>query len=176
MKLFPLIGSLLVAASVHTQAMELSSPDIKEGHFMAKTFEYQGFGCSGDNLSPALSWSDIPEDTKSFAITVFDPDAPTGSGWWHWAVVDIPLKVTAIARGQKMDALGAKTLGNDYGETRFGGACPPPGHGMHRYQFTVWALPVETLQLPADPSLALLGYQLGAQALGKATITATYSR
>ncbi|WP_337880904.1 YbhB/YbcL family Raf kinase inhibitor-like protein [Rheinheimera sp.] len=157
---------------------QLTSPDIKEGHFMAKTFEFNGFGCDGPNKSPALVWSGAPAGTKSFAVTVFDPDAPTGSGFWHWLVLDIPATVTALVQGAGNGELpvGARTLRNDYGLYEFGGACPPPGHGMHRYQFTVWALPTETLAVPDEASAAVVGFMLNANALGKATITATYAR
>ncbi|MFC4656557.1 YbhB/YbcL family Raf kinase inhibitor-like protein [Rheinheimera marina] len=157
---------------------QLTSPDIKEGHFMAKTFEFNGFGCDGPNKSPALSWAGAPADTKSFALTVFDPDAPTGSGFWHWLVVDIPATISDLAQGAGNGELpaGARALRNDYGLTDFGGACPPPGHGMHRYQFTVWALPSEGLGVPDDASAAVVGFMLNANAIGKATLTATYAR
>lgn len=157
-------------------ALELSSQDISEGHAMGKAHEFNGFGCSGENLSPQLSWSDIPQGTKSFAITVYDPDAPTGSGWWHWSVVDIPAGTQALKRGESPLAHGAKAIRNDYGTTDFGGACPPEDHGMHRYAFTIWALPTESLSLPEAPSAALVGYMLNATALDSATLTATYHR
>lgn len=156
----------------------LTSPDIQEGHFMAKTHEFDGFGCDGPNISPALNWQDAPEATKSFAITVFDPDAPTGSGFWHWIVTDIPAAATGLAQGAGQGNLpqGCRTFTNDYGSKAFGGACPPEGHGMHRYQFTVWALPEETLPAPDGASAAVVGFMLNAMALGKATLTATYAR
>ncbi|WP_333796832.1 YbhB/YbcL family Raf kinase inhibitor-like protein [Rheinheimera sp.] len=171
-------GSLLLA--LPALALEVSSPDIKEGHFMAKTFEFSGFGCGGDNKSPALNWKDLPAGTKSIAVTVYDPDAPTGSGWWHWLVADIAVENTGLAQGAgnaggKMPA-GSRSFNNDYGIKDFGGACPPVGHGMHRYQFTVWALPDVKLPVPDNANAAVVGYTLNAKALAKKTLTATYAR
>lgn len=156
----------------------LNSPDLQEGHFMAKLHEFDGFGCSGDNVSPALEWQNPPEATKSFAITVFDPDAPTSSGFWHWLVTDIPASARGLSRGAGKGSLppGCRSFNNDYGSKEFGGACPPEGHGMHRYQFTVWALPEETLAVPDGASAAVVSFMLNANALAKATLTATYAR
>lgn len=156
----------------------LTSPDITEGHFMAKAQEFDGFGCNGQNISPALNWQNAPADTKSFAVTVFDPDAPTCSGFWHWLVTDIPAAATGLAQGAGKGNLppGCRTFTNDYGSKAFGGACPPEGHGMHRYQFTVWALPEETLPAPDGASAAVVGFMLNSMALAKATLTATYAR
>lgn len=156
----------------------LTSPDITEGHFMAKAQEFDGFGCNGQNISPALNWQNAPAGTKSFAVTVFDPDAPTCSGFWHWLVTDIPAAATGLAQGAGKGNLppGCRTFTNDYGSQEFGGACPPEGHGMHRYQFTVWALPEETLPAPDGASAAVVGFMLNAMALAKATLTATYAR
>jgi Raf kinase inhibitor-like YbhB/YbcL family protein len=167
------IASLI---SFNTPAFQLTSKDIQEGQRMGKAFEYQGFGCNGQNLSPALHWTSPPKGTKSFAITAYDPDAPTGSGWWHWRVIDIPATVRSIKRGAQLDKLGAITLKNDYGETAFGGACPPVGDSMHRYQFTLWALPVDKLKIDTKASAALMGFMLNSMALDKATLTATYVR
>lgn len=157
-------------------AFELTSSDIQEGQKMAKTFEFTGFGCDGDNLSPQLTWSNVPAGTKSFAITAYDPDAPTGSGWWHWVSFNIPAKVTSLSRGADLQSLGATELTSDYGSTGFGGACPPKGHGMHRYQFTIWALPVEKLELNNQVSSAIAGYTLNKMAIDSAKLTATYNR
>lgn len=161
-----------------SSVFQLTSPDIRECHFMAKTFEFNGFGCDGPNLSPELSWKNPPAGTQSFAITVFDPDAPTGSGFWHWLVLDIPATVTSLPQGASNGQLpaGSRSFSNDYGIKEFGGACPPEGHGMHRYQFTVWALPEATLGVPDDASAAVVGFMLNSTALGKATLTATYAR
>ncbi len=128
---------------------------------------------TGGNVSPDLSWGDFPPETKSFAVTCFDPDAPTGSGWWHWVALDIPASVTSLEAGAKLQA-PARELATDYGTRGYGGACPPSGHGMHRYIFTVWALPVEKLELPDSATAANAGFMLNAMALASAKITATY--
>ncbi|WP_432460338.1 YbhB/YbcL family Raf kinase inhibitor-like protein [Agarivorans sp. QJM3NY_25] len=162
--------------SMSSQALQLSSPDIAEGKKMDAKFEYQGFGCNGGNQSPQLNWRDVPEGTKSFALTVYDPDAPTGSGWWHWIAIDIPASTRQLAAGVDIKKLGGLELNNDYGSASFGGACPPKGHGMHRYVFTLWALPTESLKLDVNASQAVAGYKLNASALAKAKLTATYVR
>ncbi|MGI2259196.1 YbhB/YbcL family Raf kinase inhibitor-like protein [Shewanella sp. GXUN23E] len=165
---------LLTFTAFAAQAMTISSQDIQEGSPMANTFAYKGFGCSGGNQSPQLSWQGAPAGTGSYAITAYDPDAPTGSGWWHWQVVNIPASVHSLKRDASGHIQGADELTNDYGNKGFGGVCPPSGDGMHRYQFTVWALPDARLELPANASAALVGYLLNAKALDKATLTATY--
>ena len=173
------LGILLTIALLPLKvlALEITSPDITEGSPMAKTFEFKGFGCDGKNQSPALQWSGAPEGTKSFAITAYDPDAPTGSGWWHWVVTDIPTSITQLKRNAAAaDNFKGVQHKNDYGFAGFGGACPPPGHGMHRYQFTVWALPKEKLGTPEGASNAIIGYFLNNSAIAKATLTATYHR
>ncbi|WP_408097156.1 YbhB/YbcL family Raf kinase inhibitor-like protein [Peredibacter sp. HCB2-198] len=140
---------------------------------------FNGFGCTGENISPALEWSGAPKGTKSFAITVYDPDAPTGSGWWHWTVVNIPASVTKIEEGasnnQKLPE-GAVEGRTDYGKPGFGGACPPPGDKPHRYIFTVYALKTDKLDVNAESSGALVGFNLNANSLGKATFTVKYGR
>ncbi|CAH9061793.1 hypothetical protein PSECIP111951_02562 [Pseudoalteromonas holothuriae] len=172
---------LTLALTISVHAFELSSHDIKDGQFMSKQQEFKGFGCDGDNLSPHLRWQDAPKQTKSFAITAYDPDAPTGSGWWHWQVVDIPSTVESLGSGvgtAKNTGLpeGAKQIKNDYGNASFGGACPPKGHGVHRYQFTIHALGVAKLPLPDAPSSALVGYMINANSLASKTIEALYKK
>ncbi|HAS64016.1 MAG TPA: YbhB/YbcL family Raf kinase inhibitor-like protein [Vibrio sp.] len=169
-----LLIPLLLITSFASSAMTLTSQDIQEGSRMADTFAFNSFGCSGDNKSPQLSWSDAPQGTKSFAITAFDPDAPTGSGWWHWVSVDIPASVNSVEQGASGNSFKAKEMKNDYGLNGFGGVCPPKGAGMHRYQFTVWAMPTEKLAIPEGASNALIGFMLNSSALDKATLTATY--
>ena len=160
-------------------AFELTSPEVAEGQTLAVTQVYSGFGCSGDNLSPALHWSAAPEGTRSFAMTVYDPDAPTGSGWWHWLAYDIPASADGLPQGAGPQASlpeGVKQGRNDYGERNFGGACPPPGDKPHRYIFAVYALKVDKLDVPDDASAALIGFMVRANSLGSATLTAHYGR
>lgn len=162
------------------QTFTLNSTDISNGKYMSKAQEFSGFGCEGDNLSPQLSWAGAPEGTKAFAVFAYDPDAPTGSGWWHWQVVNIPAQITELETGAgdlSKDLLPEPSLSisNDYGVADFGGACPPNGHGVHRYQFTVFALP-DMLELPENPSSALVGYFVNQNALESATIEALYIR
>lgn len=139
------------------------------------------FGAGGRDISPQLSWSGFPAETKSFAVTCYDPDAPTASGFWHWAVANIPATVTALAEGAGDGAdgslpAGALTLTNDGGIKRYLGAAPPAGHGPHRYIFAVHALGVERLDLPDNATPAFLGFNLFGAAIGRAFLTATYEQ
>ena len=166
MKKINALSVLLILFSVSLFAQKtftLSSRDL--GGQTTKTQEFNGFGCSGENISPQLSWANAPEGTKSFAITMYDPDAPTGSGWWHWQIVNIPSKVNELVTGagnttEDLAPEGSSQIQNDYGMRGFGGACPPKGHGVHHYRFTVHALSVEKLSLPKDASGALAGYMI----------------
>jgi Raf kinase inhibitor-like YbhB/YbcL family protein len=160
---------------------KLSSPDIKANHMIPKRFEFNGFGCSGENKSPALKWSGAPKGTKSFAVTVYDPDAPTGSGWWHWMVINIPADVTQLAADAgevNSTSLPTGAVQNriDYGVAGWGGTCPPKGDKPHRYIFTVYALKTDKLDVPADATAALTGFMIRGNALGKASFTAKYGR
>lgn len=164
---------------VNASTFTLTSTDIKPNRRLAKAQVFNGFGCTGDNLSPQLSWANAPRGTKSFAITAYDPDAPTGSGWWHWMVVNIPTHVTSVTTGaasQKQPIANALHARNDYGKYSFGGACPPKGDKAHRYHFTVWALNVDKLPVTKESSATLVGYFLNQHKLEKATLTAYYSR
>ena len=182
MKRTLLIAALAGAATLaHAAAFTLTSPDIRAGGMIPKSFEFNGFGCSGDNKSPALKWSGMPKDTKSFAVTVYDPDAPTGSGWWHWSVINIPASVTELASnagavGGANLPKGAVPVRIDYGVAGWGGTCPPQGDKPHRYIFTVYALKVDKLEVPADATAALAGFMINANTLGKASFTARYGR
>lgn len=142
---------------------------------------YAGFGCSGINQSPQLDWHNAPKGTKSFAVTVYDPDAPTGSGWWHWLIFDIPASVNGLATGagntdQKSIPAGSIQGTSSFGEQGFGGACPPAGDAAHQYQFTVHALKVDKLGVDASATAALVGFMLGQHGLAKASVTAYYAR
>lgn len=158
--------------------MELKSSDIKEGATMSNDQVYDSFGCKGGNLSPDLKWTKGPQGTLSYALTCYDPDAPTGSGWWHWVVFNIPAKVTHLHQGFKADEASIKGLvqsRTDFGKPGYGGPCPPPG-APHHYIFTVYALKVKSLDLPADASAAMVGFYIGQNKLAEAKITALYSR
>ncbi len=182
MALFGLATTAMLTINPMAQAeMRVTSTDINAGEKMSKVHEFAGFGCNGDNLSPQLSWQGAPTGTKSFAVTAYDPDAPTGSGWWHWVLINIPaeehqLKTGAGAPEKGYLPVGSQSFRTDYGSKSFGGACPPEGDQAHRYQFTVFALDVEKLALPEDGSAALVGYYLNAHALEKATLEALYQR
>ncbi len=136
-------------------------------------------GAGGSDISPQLSWSGFPEETRSFAVTVYDPDAPTASGFWHWAVANLPATVTDLPAGAG-DGSGlpgsALTLANDAGAKRFIGAAPPAGHGQHRYIVAVHAVGVEKLDLPAEATPAYLGFNLFGNAIARAIITGTYEQ
>lgn len=174
------ITLIFCAQFTFAETLTLSSTDIAHGEFMKKAQEFKGFGCDGDNLSPQLSWKGAPAGTKTFAIFAYDPDAPTGSGWWHWQLVNIPKKVTMLKSGagdaaNNLAPKGSLHVSNDYGVKGFGGACPPNGHGAHRYQFTVHALSQE-LDLPENASGALTGYMVNLYSLESSTIEALYKR
>jgi Raf kinase inhibitor-like YbhB/YbcL family protein len=164
-----------------TAAFSIESPTIKPGGALSSAQVFNGMGCTGKNISPALQWKDAPSGTRSFAVTLYDPDAPTGSGWWHWVVYNIPASVTALpehagdATGQLLPA-GAAQGRTDFGTPGFGGACPPPRDKPHRYILTVYALKTEKIDVPADSSAAMVGFMLHANELAKASITAHYGR
>lgn len=179
-----LLAAALAAASLtaaHAAGFKLESPDIQAGGTIDRKFEFNGFGCSGENKSPALKWSGAPKDTKSFAVTVYDPDAPTGSGWWHWSVINIPAGTTGLAAdagaaGGANLPKGAQPVRIDYGVAAWGGVCPPPGDKPHRYIFTVHALKTDKLDIPADATAALAGYMINGNTIAKASFTARYGR
>ena len=138
---------------------------------------FSGFGCTGENISPELSWENAPKNTKSFAITVYDPDAPTGSGWWHWVVFDILKNKTNLSSGfGNIDSKDAIQSVTDYGKSGFGGACPPLGDKPRRYIFTVHALDVETLGLDKNATPALVGFMLNSHTLAKSSLISYYGR
>lgn len=183
-----------VTSQAQTPAFTLSSSDLASGTFTNK-FVLNGFGCKGDNVSPALQWSNVPPGTKSLALQVYDPDAPTGSGFWHWAVYNIPASVSGLAQGAgngaaalPPGAFGGNTDFMDTGATggngNYGGPCPPTGDKPHRYIFTLFALAVPQLEVaggvPKTGTAGLFGFVLnkgvGPALLGKASFTATYGR
>jgi Raf kinase inhibitor-like YbhB/YbcL family protein len=158
----------------------LTSPDIAAGARIAEAQVFNGFGCQGGNVSPALAWRNAPAGTKSFALLVHDPDAPTGSGWWHWIVYNIPASVSSLPAGagdpaKKLMPAGVVQGRTDFGTAGYGGPCPPPGK-PHRYYFMLYALKVATLDLPADATAAYIGFNVNAQALAKAQLLGVYGR
>ncbi len=180
---FPLLfgATALTPTLTHAAGFTLSSPEIQTGGSIPKSFEFNGFGCNGENKSPSLMWSGAPKTAKSFAVTMYDPDAPTGSGWWHWMVINIPADVTELpadAGALNSAALpkGATQGRSDFGSNAWGGVCPPLGDKPHRYIFTVYALKAEKLELPANATAALTGFMINANMLGKASFTSRYGR
>ena len=143
--------------------------------------EFNGFGCIGKNESPQLSWKNAPEGTRSFAITMYDPDAPTGSGWWHWVVFDIPTSTTELVANAgdiKLDLTPDGTIQSitNYGSQGYGGPCPPQGHGLHQYIITVYALKTDTLGLNKNTNPAIVGYYLWNNTLAKASLITYYKK
>lgn len=157
----------------------LTSDDIEDGKPF-KNAQVSGImGAGGEDVSPQLSWSGFPEETQSFAVTMYDPDAPTASGFWHWAVANLPATCTdlpsGVGDGSELPG-SAITLVNDAGVRRFIGAAPPPGHGYHRYYVVVHAVKVEKLELNEDASPAFLGFNLFMNAIARAVIHGTYEQ
>ena len=158
---------------------EVTSSDVADGEPLPNPQVSGIMGAGGEDVSPQLAWSGAPEGTKSYAVTCYDPDAPTASGFWHWAVVNLPASTTSLPtdagdpdKGLLPD--GAVTLANDAGAARFIGAAPPGGHGPHRYYFVVHAVDVEDLGVGEDATPAFLGFNLFFHTIGRATITPTY--
>ncbi len=173
---------LACAGSAFAQGFKLVSPDVKPGAKIAEEHVFNGFGCTGKNVSPALKWSGAPAGTKSFALLVHDPDAPTGgAGWWHWVVTNIPAEATELkkdagkADGANLPA-GAGQVNTDFGGPGWGGPCPPAGAKPHRYNFSLHALKVQKLDIPPNATASLAGFMVNANSLGKATLTGTYGR
>jgi hypothetical protein len=167
-------------ATTPALSFELTSPEMRQGERLDPPQVANMLGCTGGNVSPALSWKNAPTGTKSFVVTLYDPDAPTGSGWWHWMVFDIPAPARSLPAGAgsvdgKSLPSGAAQGRNDAGVSAFMGACPPPGTA-HRYILTVTALKLEKLGLPSGASGAMIGFVTKANALASVSITATFGR
>jgi Raf kinase inhibitor-like YbhB/YbcL family protein len=163
--------------------MQLTSTDFKDGDYLSMEHvmatEY-GFGCAGNNVSPQLAWSGAPSGTRSFAVTCYDPDAPTGSGFWHWVVVNIPADVSELPRGAGSSSgslpPGALQVRTDVGKPGYAGPCPPEGDHPHRYIFTVFAVGTEQLNVTADTSAAVVGFQLHFNTLAKVELMGLFKR
>lgn len=174
-----LIAWLFVFTTVLGQTFTLKSNDV--GGQATDKQVFNGFGCSGANVSPQLRWENPPPGTKSFAVTMFDPDAPTGSGWWHWLMFDIPVsakELTSNAGDPKsiLAPKGSIQSVTDFGGSGYGGPCPPPGHGAHQYIITVYALKVDKLGLDETARPAMVGYNIRANTIQKASIVMYYGR
>jgi Raf kinase inhibitor-like YbhB/YbcL family protein len=180
--------ALAFAALVVAPALALAagpftvvSAEVKHKRTMADAQIYNAFGCTGGNISPSLSWRNPPPGTRSFAVTVYDPDAPTGSGWWHWVVFNLPPGTASLPADAGNPAAGKLPAGaiqsrTDFGAPGYGGPCPPLGDKPHRYIFTVHALKVDQLALDENASPAMVGFMLHANHLGRASLTARYGR
>lgn len=185
-KRFLSIGLMVACSSVASQlqaasGFTLKSADIKNGETLDIAQVANSFGCSGKNISPELSWESAPKGTRSFVLTAYDPDAPTGSGFWHWVVFNIPATATNLPRavGTHDKAplpAGAVQSRTDTGVPGFLGACPPQGDKAHRYQFTLYALDIDSLPLAAEATPAVVGFNVHFHTLGKAQIEAVYQR
>jgi Raf kinase inhibitor-like YbhB/YbcL family protein len=161
-------------------AFTVESEDLTHGAPMADTFAYSGATAGAANLSPQLSWSGFPVETKSFVVTCYDPDAPTPSGFWHWILVDVPGSVTELPRGAGSAGgelpSGAFHTRSDWGSKDYGGAYPPDGDRPHRYYFVVHAVDVESLGVDSDASAAVVSFNLAFHTLGRAQIVPTFQR
>ncbi|MGH7523530.1 MAG: YbhB/YbcL family Raf kinase inhibitor-like protein [Gemmatimonadales bacterium] len=182
LKFLAAAGCIAWPAAARCQtAFTLSSPVLHAGQQMASAQVYKGMNCIGDNISPPLQWHGAPAATKSFALTVYDPDAPTGSGWWHWVVYNIPARTSGLPAGAGDPAKALLPAGSaegrtDFGAPGYGGPCPPVGDPPHHYIFTLYALDVARLDIPATATAAYVGFNLHGHTIAKATLTALYGR
>jgi hypothetical protein len=181
MRIFAFVPLILSISTLMAQTPSFTLRSIDLGGQATEREVFNGFGCTGENISPQLNWSNAPAGTKSFAITLYDPDAPTGSGWWHWVVFDIPAEVTDLPAGagtpgrSGMPEAAIQSL-TDYGMTGYGGPCPPEGHGPHRYILTIHALDVEKLGLDATTNAPIAGFNIGGHTLAKASLIFYHER
>ena len=176
-----LICCLLSPGIASTDTITLKSPQLSPGGRMADAQVFNGFGCTGTNISPMLTWSGAPAGTKSFAVTAYDPDAPTGSGWWHWVIFNIPADTSELKENAGNPSAGLAPEGavqsrTDFGKPGYGGACPPAGDKPHRYIFTLFALDTPKIELGIDTPAAMVGFFLNQHTLAKTTITVLYNR
>ncbi|HEY1824424.1 MAG TPA: YbhB/YbcL family Raf kinase inhibitor-like protein [Acidimicrobiales bacterium] len=159
----------------------VTSADLRDGEALAMAQVSGLMGAGGEDVSPQISWDGFPAETKSFAVTVYDPDAPTASGFWHWSVVNIPVATTSLAAGagdEEGSGLpeGAIQFQNDASLKRYVGAAPPAGHGVHHYYVVVHALDVDSLEIPENATPAYVGFNLFAHALARAILVGTYEQ
>jgi Raf kinase inhibitor-like YbhB/YbcL family protein len=177
-----LVAMLIAWSPVWAQTpatFTVTSSDVHQGKAISSLHVFNGMGCVGKNVSPALEWRGAPAGAKSFAVTVYDPDAPTGSGWWHWVVYNIPATTTSLAADagdatKHLLPMGAMQGNTDFGSAGYGGPCPPPGDTPHHYHFVVYALNVDRIDVPANATAAYVGFNLHAHLLAKAELTALF--
>ena len=170
-----LVSVLFLIQQSAAVAFELKSKDVAANSTISQEFVFQGMGCNGANKSPELHWSGAPKETKSFAVTVYDPTAPTGSGFWHWVVINIPAKTTSMEKAWSSAGTGALEIASDFGTPNYGGPCPPPGK-PHTYIFTVHALNTEKIDLPSGATNAFARFMIEGATIKKAKFTANYGR
>jgi Raf kinase inhibitor-like YbhB/YbcL family protein len=168
-------------ASTAASAFELTSPDVAPGGKIADEQVFNNFGCSGKNVSPALKWSGAPAGTKSFALMIYDPDAPTGSGFWHWVMFDIPADVTELPKDAGDLKAGKAPKGavqsrTDFGVPGYGGPCPPQGDAPHHYHFMLFAVDAAKLGPDAETTAAVVGFNLHFHTLAKTELLGLYGR
>ena len=181
-KIIIIIAAALLTGSMsrsYAQTFTLKSKDI--GGQATEQQVFNSFGCKGGNLSPELNWTNAPEGTKSFAVTMYDPNAPTGSGWWHWLIFDIPASTTELKQNAgnieaTIAPTGAIQSVTDFGKAGYGGPCPPEGHGFHQYIITVYALKTDKLGLDKNANPAMVSYYLNSNTLQKASLVMYYKR
>lgn len=178
-------GALVIAAATAAHPAHgrliVTSTDLHAGRTVSMDQVFNNMGCTGANRSPQVAWRGAPTGTKSFAVTLYDPDAPTGSGWWHWVVYDVPASATQLATGAGDPAgaglpNGSMQGSTDFGAPGYGGPCPPPGDKPHHYILTVYALDVDKIDVPAQATAAMVGFNIHAHTLAKGSITALYKR
>lgn len=174
-------AAALATTTVLAGGFSLTSPELRQGARLAQEQVFKGFGCEGGNVSPALAWEGAPQGTRSFAVTVYDPDAPTGSGWWHWVVFNLPAGTTGLKKGAGDPRAGLMPAGavqsrTDFGQTGYGGPCPPVGDMPHRYIFTVHALKLDKLPLDESRPAAMVGFYINQNSLGQAVLMGRYGR
>jgi Raf kinase inhibitor-like YbhB/YbcL family protein len=178
---FVRVFSLTILGIAGAADLTLTSPKLKPDAPMAMEQFFNGFGCNGKNISPELNWTKVPAGTKGLALTVYDPDALTGSGWWHWLIFNIDPKVPSLAANAgdptaQVAPKGSVQSRTDFGQTGYGGPCPPAGDKPHHYIFTLYALDVNKLPLDESASGAMVGLYLNQHAIQKAQLTVLYSR
>jgi Raf kinase inhibitor-like YbhB/YbcL family protein len=183
-KIISMLLSCLIATNAVCAAsseFSVSSDEVNPGAMIKQEQVFNGFGCSGANVSPSLHWQGAPPATKSFAITVYDPDAPTGHGWWHWLVFNIPVNVKGLEKGAGDPTAAKLPEGSvqsrtDFGKSGYGGPCPPPGDKPHNYIFTVYALKTDKLSLDENAPPSTVSARIEHNSIGKAVLKAKYGR